>query len=328
MDARLENTKTEARNPVNSIVNKFVNGARNICWLSGYVRRQDRNSVRICASSDADTGILVSIEATQVVPPNDEYTEVECHLYGFHDPATDRRDLTIKAIHFKRPNISAVPRRTMLQAAAQINKPMATIAEIKEGLLKKAMKEAGGDGLISGLPPGEVVDDLMRLAQRGAPMRGSAFTNKVIITGFIGAKRTIMPTEEEDAHILLALHQYPESARALPVRIYGNVSSFAKELRTLFPINVIGYVDYRDVTGEDGAIRRERFIRTNRQNIGMAAQPDFFKREFPSWWLTTFAEYRKRAAGRRETLPAPEASPSNDPPRPVVPTESDIDPEL
>lgn len=285
-----------------SVVNKFVNGARNIVWLSGYVKRQDRNSVRICASADAETGTLIQVEPASVVPPNDTYTEVECHVYGTHDSVTDRRDLLIKAVHFKRPNINAVPRRVaMLQAASRVKTPMATIAEIKEGLMRVAMEQVDATGMISGMTPEQLVGDMVREAQRGAPIKGSAFTNKAILTGFIGAKRVVMPTEDEDAHILLSLHQYPETAKAIPVRIYGNVGSFAKELKTLFPINIVGSIDYRDIE-VNGEVRRERFISTNRQNIGMAAQPDFFRREYPQWWLLAYAEHRKRAAARREMV--------------------------
>jgi len=291
-----------------SISQTFVNGARNSVWISGWVKRQDKNSVRICSSSDAESGILVQVEPTTVVPANDSYAEVNCHIYGTHDATTDRRDLIIKAIHFKRPNISAVPRRiAMLQAAAQIKTPMAPIAEIKEGLMKVFKEQTDATGMISGMSPEQLVRDMVRDAQRGAPGQGGSFTNKAILTGFIGAKRVVMPTENEDAHILLSLHQYAETAKSIPIRIYGNVGSFAKELKALFPINVVGMIASRDVE-VNGEIRRERFISANRQNIGMAAQADFFRREYPSWWLTAYAEHRKRAAARREMVQGPAVS--------------------
>ncbi|MBT9166363.1 MAG: hypothetical protein DDT25_01047 [Chloroflexi bacterium] len=305
-----------------SVLNNFVNGTRNVCWLSGYVKRQDRNSVRICSSSDAETGILVTVSPTAVVPPNDEYTEVSCHVFGTYNPDTDARDLLVKAIHFKRPGISAVPRRVaLLQAASNVKTPLATIAEIREGLMKKVLEVVDVAGLVGGMTPEALVSDMVRDAQRGAPARGSSFTNKVILTGFVGAKRVVMPSEDEGAHIQMSLHQYADSARAIPVRIYGNISSFAKELKTLFPINLVGSISFRDIE-QDGVLRRETFIVAGRQDIGMAAQADFFRKAFPSWWLTAFAEHRRRSQARQETV---RAAPVSSEPKSVATTKSGID---
>lgn len=296
----------------------FVNGARNVCWLSGVLKRIDDTTVLICPSSDITRGIQVTVRRGLVVPADNNIVEVLCHLHGTHSKDTNSRSLRVEAAYFKRATITALPKRlSMLQPFVDRNNPLASLAELRANIereMQRAHAEVGQD-------KAEGVADMM-IRDVSKDRSSAGWQNKVILTGFVGAKAMRQATDTEDAHLYVQLHQHAETDRALPIRIYGSIASFGQHMKTLYPINIVGELDYSDTTNEEGVVTRQLYVSIKKSDVGSASAADFENRQIPGWWLRAFAAHKKRQeeanAASRGVVAAPAVPAPVPPPKPVV----------
>lgn len=273
-----------------SPANSYVNQARNVCWLSGVIKRIDATTVLICASNDVTRGIQVNVRRGLVIPPDGSIVETSCHLYGTHAKDTNIRSLRIEAVYFKRASLAAMPPRLAIsQTFMGRENPLASVAEIKESMHKAFAKADLGeeDGDV-----GELVNSIVRETQKTRVQ--AKFTNKVILTGFVGAKAMIQATESDDPYLYVQIHQFPDTERALPIRIYGSVGSFSQHMRTLFPVNLVGELAFTDKANAEGVLTRQFYIKVTKNEVGSATASDFESRQLPSWWIRAFANHRKQ----------------------------------
>jgi hypothetical protein len=270
----------------------FVNQARNVCWLSGAIKRLDPTTVLICSSNDATRGYHVTVRRGLMVPPDGSIVEVNCHLYGTHNKDTNTRGLRVEAIYFKRASLGAMPKKLALfQPFVSRDNPLPAMADVKQSIHRMMARADVGDevGNVDAL-----VDSMVRESQKGGRIQPK-FTNKVIITGFVGAKAVRQASETEDAHLYAQIHQFPDTERALPVKVYGNVSSLSQAMRTLFPVNMVGELAFTDTTGEGGIVTRSYYIKVAKPNdVGSAQPSDFQNRTLPVWWVKAFAAHQQK----------------------------------
>lgn len=281
-----------------SPIQSFVNQARNVCWLSGVIKRIDSTTVLVCPSTDVTRGIHVNVRRGLVVPPDGSIVEVNCHLYGTHSKDTNTRSLRIEAVYFKRASLAAMPKKLALfQPFVSRDNPLPAMAEVKESIHKMLARADVGDdvGDLGGL-----VDSMVREGQKGGRVQPK-FVNKVIITGFVGAKAFRQASETEDAHLYVQLHQFPDTERALPVKIYGNVSSLSQAMRPLFPVNLVGELAFTDTPNAEGVMVRNYYIKVARPNdVGSAQPSDFQNRNLPVWWVRAFAAHKAKKEAERQ----------------------------
>lgn len=297
-----------------SPANSYVNQARNVCWLSGVIKRIDATTVLICPSTDVTRGIQVNVRRGLVIPPDNSIVEASCHLYGTHAKDTNTRSIRIDAVYFKRASLAAMPARLAIsQTFMGRTNPLASVSEIKESMHKAFARQDLGDevGDVS-----ELVNAMVRETQKSRVQ--AKFTNKVILTGFVGAKGVVQASDTEDAYLYVQIHQFPDTERALPVRIYGSIGSFSQHMRTLFPVNLVGELAFVDKPNAEGVLTRQFYVKVTKNEVGSATASDFENRQLPSWWIRAFANHRKQQeanaaaskAGQKPIAAAPVPAPA------------------
>jgi hypothetical protein len=168
--------------------------------------------------------------------------------------------------------------------------PLPALADVKQSIHKMMAKHDVSDevGDVDAL-----VDSMVRESQKGGRIQPK-FTNKVILTGFVGAKRVVQAGETEDAHLYAQIHQFPDTERALPVKIYGNVASLSQAMRTLFPVNIVGELAFVDTKNDAGIVTRSYYVKVAKPNdVGSAQPSDFQNRNLPVWWVKAYSAHQQ-----------------------------------
>lgn len=285
----------------------FVNESRNVVWLSGYVRGGDENVILLYQSSNEDRAIPIHIASGIRRPRPNTPCEVKCHAFGYRD-ADGKNWVRLEALQVKRASVTATPRRLVALnalrprsalAAADFT-PFASLERIKEEVKESLKLDAA------------MVDSLLADASKRTSMR-DGFQNKVILSGFIGHKAFIPPSDNgtgDLGYILFHLLQAADPERALSIRVTGADARFSKELKTLHPLSVIAEVRTHAEKDADGNITsRKVYLSTDRNNVGFATVNEFARRTWPEWWLRAVqAHYEQRRAQQAAAGQPPRAA--------------------
>lgn len=287
----------------------FVNESRNIVWISGYARGGDGNTILMYQSASEDRAIPVHVDAKMRRPRPNTPCEIKCHAMGYRD-ADGKQWVRLEAIQIKRASVSNVPRRLVIQNAMRPNaavqregwSPFDSIDKIRSEIRESLRLED------------QVVNDLLNDSAGNGP-RGGGFVNKVILSGFVGHKAYMPPSDDGSGdlgHVLLHLRQHPDAQRALPIRIQGADSRFGKLLKSLHPLNIIGEVRVAVTKDSDGNIvMRHAYLAAEKNSVGQGSNTDFGRGSFPLWWADAVRDHyaQKRALLAEQqaasTQPAP-----------------------
>ena len=289
----------------------WVNEARNFVWLSGYVRGGDENHVLLYQSSNEDRAIPIQVSTRLRRPRANTPCEIKCHAFGYRDDQGTHW-IRLEAIQIKRASVTSTPRRLVALNALRPKSalqskdftPFVSLEQLKAEV-KQTMKIDE-----------EFVDSLLADASKRTTMR-DAFQNKAVLSGFIGHKAFIPPTDDGSGdlgHIRFNLMQQSELDRALQIRVMGADGRFSKELKTLHPVVVIATVRSQVVKDEEGNITdRKLYLATERAHVGYATVNDFAGKTFPAWWQAMvaahYAERRKQADASRQANASHAAAP-------------------
>lgn len=276
----------------------FVNEARNVVWLSGYPKVIGGGELLLRQSANEDRAIPIHIGSMRP-PRQNTPCEIKCHAYGYRD-AAGRQWVRLEAIQIKRASVTATSRRV---AALNALRPREALAapDYSPFISFEKLRQEVRDSLKL---DAEVVEKLLTDASKRATVR-DGFQNKVILSGFIGHRAFIPPSDDGSGdlgHILFHLQQHADPERGIAVRINGADARFQRELKIMHPVNVIAearvHVE-KDDAGEVTA--RHVYLVSDRNNIGFATINDFAQKAWPDWWrlaVSAYYEQRRELAER------------------------------
>lgn len=289
----------------------WVNESRNFVWLSGYVRGGDESHVLLYQSSNEDRAIPIQVSTRLRRPRANTPCEIKCHAVGYRDEQ-GQHWIRLEAIQIKRASVTSTPRRLVALNAlrpksALQSKDFSPFVSLEQ--LKAEVKETMSIDE-------EFVDSLLADASKRTTMR-DAFQNKAVLSGFIGHKAFIPPSDDGSGdlgHIRFNLMQLSDLARALQIRVMGADGRFSKELKTLHPVVVIATVRSHAIKDDEGnIIDRRLYLATERAHVGYATVNDFAGKTFPAWWQAMvaahYAERRKQADASRQANASQAAAP-------------------
>lgn len=265
----------------------FVNNATNTCWLSGYARRFDGDTLLLYQSANPDRAIPITLPKNVPRRPADnEPIEVHCHAFGWQDDQ-GRPRVRLQAIKIKRPSVAAIPSRTVWASALNEEQPFVSMEELRKMFQTK-------------MELNDLAIEAILIDAKRNSLGGNGFLNKAIVSGFVGTRAFVPPqTDGGLAYLAIRLHQHADEAAALPVRVYSADRSISERVKPWLPVNVAGEIFVEVERDADGAIVDRRLsIRCDKHSIGSATAGDFAGGVFPAWWTAAINQFheRKRAA--------------------------------
>jgi len=283
----------------------FINGCRNVVWLSGYARRADDGTVLLAQSDNDARAIPIQIAPPLRCPPPNEAFEVKCHLYSEHTEDGESRTW-LEAYYLRRASVRAVPKtRALLNAlrkrAAVSERPFASREDIIEEL---ESQQALTREAVESLLPGQ--------KSKGRDQ----FLNRVMLAGFLGNRRFIPPAEgswDDFGSLLFELRQSDDPMQALRIHIPNAGMKFGSVLgKPMWPLAVEARLRVGPLLSDAGEVLERRLVlETSMNQIGAATLSHFAEKQFPEWWKAWVNAHGKGGDGAST---APAAPPANNAP--------------
>lgn len=289
-------------------ISGFVNDARNKCLFSGYPIGIHDGNLLLRQTQDLTKSIPIRVARNFVPPVPWRAIMVTAHLL-----VTDGVPY-FKYVHHISATIQSMPQKLFwlnsLRGAGKDVDPFDSLEKVRADI-RKAMQVDD-----------QVIDSMLKQVEANSRFR-KAFTNKIVLSGFVGPK-AFKPSEQEGGagYVHLLLQQYPELEAAIPIDITGVDATFGQRLRAHLPVTVFAKAQMANDAAGTPAIR----ILSDWKGVAQAPGSAFAGKKWPQWAIDALRKYHEdRIAGVPAQQPAlPRAEPPAEPP--VADTPEDVPP--
>lgn len=245
---------------------QFVNGSQNVCWFSGYAWGVTDNLFLLRQAADPKRILRFRVKRNFRPPVDNSPVEVKAHAVSWQG---------VPELHLllvKRATVQSTRNRDfMLFPLLNIRRdedPFEALHNARQRIRENmALDEA-------------TIDAILKEAGKGGKY-ANGYTNDLKLSGFLGSKTYIAPTDPSQAgYLRITLSQYPDGARDIPINIRGADQRLGSRLKKLMPLRVVA--DAMSAQGGDGKVAIEFW--SDPRRITQASNTDFENRKMPHWW--------------------------------------------
>lgn len=267
---------------------RYVNGARNIVWLTGFLRKID-NQYFVQQNNNMEQMIPLVVSKDFILPSEFTPIEATCHVFG--QRKDDEQQCELRVIQIKRPNSRSMPVFvTWLRGIKSSDnenefKPFMSAKELRE-----EFKEQVDDGE-------EITDSEKALTEWFKSTNGRVDSrlgenaNKIFLAGYVGATRYVEPNEyQTNGYGEILLHQHREPEKCIPVRLYNpQAKQILRSLKKGMPVAFAGQVRMKVLPNDEGVVR-SRNLHVRVDDVLASDHTKDFIGGVPSWWMDLFKE--------------------------------------